>query len=184
MNKVIQIRGGNGSGKTHVARQIMSRFTFIKENKLPSGVIINVYDQFISIGKYHGGIVCGGADTVKTPTLVWDTIIDCIAHKNVLVEGILTSTVYAPVMELKVRLDKVPASLHLLCLSTEFDQCVANVNSRRADAGKGPLERLVNLETNHKKHLSSARKFRAAGMNPRWVSADEAVEIVIKEFGL
>lgn len=183
MTKVIAIRGTNGSGKTYVARKIMdaAEADFKTKFKLENGVIVNVFKNFVIPGSYDR--VCGGCDTIKTPQLVWDTVVECAEHSNVVYEGVIVGNVYQPVIDLNERLKVVGAKLILLCLNTEFDQAVVNVNNRRAEAGKSPMEDTENIMTNHKKHLSSCKKFHADGMNPHWVSTDEAVAIALKELG-
>jgi len=181
--KVIGVRATNGGGKTHVVREVM-RITdpyFQKKMKLSNGVLINVYDNFVVLGSYDRA--CGGCDTIKTPALVWDSIMECAEHKNVLFEGILVGTVYQPTMDLVERLKTIDTTYIPICLNTSFEQSVANVNSRRAEAGKGEIEKLVNIETNYKKHISSAKKLKEAGLNPHWVSAEEAINIILEEFG-
>jgi hypothetical protein len=181
--KVIGIRGTNGSGKTYVARKVMefAEEGFKTKYKLSNGVLVNVFDKFVILGSYDR--VCGGCDTIAKPQLVWDAIVECVEFSNVLFEGILVGSVYEPTIKLIERLAPLDSTYIPICLDTEFDQCIANVNSRRNTAGKDALESHDNVMTNYKKHLSSAKKFHADGLNPRWVPADEAVQIILKELG-
>jgi hypothetical protein len=57
------------------------------------------------------------------------------------------------------------------------------VNARRAVEGKPPIEKTDNILTNDKKNISSARKLHTAGFEPHWVSAEEAVEVILRELG-
>lgn len=182
-NKVISIRGSNGAGKTWVARKVMDRAEgdFKKKLKLGNGVLINVYKSFVILGSYDR--VCGGCDTVKTPGLVWDAVVECAEFTNVIYEGVIVGNVYEPTIILNERLKAIGAKLIPISLNTPFDQCVANVNARRAVEGKPPIEKTDNILTNDKKNISSARKLHAAGFEPHWVSSEEAVEIICKELG-
>ena len=182
-NVVISIRGSNGAGKTWVARKVMDRAEgdFMKKVTLKNGVLVNVYKNFVIIGSYDR--VCGGCDTVKTPQLVWDAVVDCASHSNVIYEGVIVGNVYEPTIVLNERLKMIDAKIVPVCLSTPFDQCVANVNARRAVEGKPPIEKTDNILTNDKKNISSAKKLHAAGLNPHWVTAEEAVEVICKELG-
>lgn len=181
--KVIGVRGTNGSGKSWVARKIMERADddFIKKHKLSNGVLINVYKSFVVIGSYDNQ--CGGCDGVKTPALVWDTVVECAQHSNVLFEGVIVGNVYEPTILLVERLKEIGAEYIPLCLNTDFDQCVANINNRRAEAGKEPMEKTENVTINDKKNKSSARKLKEAGLNPYWVSSEEAAQIALRELG-
>ena len=182
--KVIGIRGTNGSGKSWVARKIMefAEEGFKTKHKLDSNkVLVNVFDKFVIPGSYDRA--CGGCDTIPKPQLVWDTIVECVEYSNVVYEGVIVGCVYEPTMILNERLKLAGHELVNICLDTEFDKCVANITMRRAAEGKGPLERLDNVETNYKKHVSSAKKLKLAGLNVHWVSAEEAVEIALRELG-
>lgn len=154
---------------------------FKTKHKLDNGVLINVYDKFVILGSYDRQ--CGGCDTISKPQLVWDSIVECAEYSNVVYEGVIVGCVYEPTMLLNERLKAGGHELINLCLDTELDQCVANINSRRAEAGKGPLEKEDNVITNYKKHVSSAKKLRAAGLTTHWVSAEEAVQIALRELG-
>jgi hypothetical protein len=183
MNKVISIRGSNGAGKTWVARQVMSRAEddFKKKVTLDNGVLVNVYKNFVILGSYDR--VCGGCDTIKTPQMVWDAVVYCANFSNVIYEGVIVGNVFEPTMILEARLRMIDAKLIPICLSTPFEECVANVNKRRADEGKPPIEKTENILTNDKKNISSAKKLHTVGLEPHWVSSNEAVPIILRELG-
>jgi hypothetical protein len=182
-NKVISIRGSNGAGKTWVARKVMDRaeHDFRKKMTLDNGVLINIYKDFVILGSYDR--VCGGCDTIKTPQMVWDAVVECAEFTNVIYEGVIVGNVYEPTIILNERLKAIDAKIIPISLNTPFEQCVANVNARRAVEGKPPIEKTDNILTNDKKNISSARKLHAAGLEPHWVSAEEAVEVICKELG-
>jgi len=182
-NVVISVRGSNGAGKTWVARKVMDRAEddFKKKITLDNGVLVNVYKNFVILGSYDR--VCGGCDTIKTPQMVWDAVVECAGFTNVIYEGVIVGNVYEPTILLNERLKMIGARIVPVCLNTPFEQCVANVNARRAVEGKPPIEKTDNILTNDKKNISSAKKLHAAGLNPHWVSAEEAVEVICKELG-
>jgi hypothetical protein len=179
--KVIGIRATNGGGKTRTARELMkiTDDTFIKKYKLSNGVLVNVYQKYVILGSYDRA--CGGCDTVSKPGLVWDAIVECAEYSNVVFEGIIVGCVYQPTIDLVERLKPIGATYIPICLDTSFEQSVENVNSRRAIEGKPPIEKTDNIMINYKKHLSSAKKLKADGLRPYWVSSDEAVQIILKE---
>ena len=181
--KVITISGTNGAGKTTVMRKVMERMDddFKVKHTLKCGVLVNVFERAVVIGSYDK--VCGGADTVKNYSSVWEAVLECAQFNNVLYEGVLVSNVYAPAIELSNNLKEIGATFIPVGLNTEFDQCVANTNSRRAAAGKGPLEDTGNVLTNYKKSLSAFKKFHADNLKPYWVSSEEAVQIILGELG-
>lgn len=183
MHTVISIRGTNGAGKTWVARQVMQRADpdFVKKATLANGVLVNVYRNFVILGSYDRA--CGGCDTIKTPQQVWDAVVECAQHSNVLYEGVIVGNVFEPTILLNERLKMIGARLVPVCLNTPFEECVANVNRRRAVEGKPAIERTDNILTNDKKNRSSAKKLHAAGLNPHWVSAEEAAQVILQELG-
>jgi len=140
-----------------------------------------VFKTFVALGKYDRPT--GGCDTIKTPQMVWDAVVEAAEYTNVLYEGVIVGNVFEPTMILNSRLKMIGARLVPICLSTPFEQCVANVNARRAVEGKPPIAKTDNILTNDKKNISSARKLYAAGLKPHWVSSDEAVPIALRELG-
>jgi len=183
MSKVICIRGTNGSGKSWVARKIMETADadFVKKATLSNGVLVNVYKTFVVLGSYDRQ--CGGCDTVKKPQFVWDAVVECAAYTNVVYEGVIVSNVFEPTMILVERLKALQAEYIPICLSTSFEQALININHRREATGKGELEKTVNVMTNHKKHISSAKKLHMVGLSPQWVSSDIGATIALKELG-
>jgi hypothetical protein len=177
---VISIRGSNGAGKTWVARRIMEHADqdFRKKMTLDNGVLINIYRNFVILGSYDR--VCGGCDTIKTPQQVWDAVVECAQFTHVIYEGVIVGNVYEPTIILNERLKAVGAKLMPICLNTPFEKCV---NKRRAEEGKPPIAKTDNILTNDKKNISSARKLHQAGLEPHWVSPEEAVAIALKELG-
>ena len=176
---IVAIRGSNGAGKTTTARAVMRHFQsdFIGEKKSPSGIKYQDFGRFGVVGSYAR--VCGGADTIayKENPVIMRELVDM--GKSVITEGVLFGNVWQPIIDF---LPTVPHARYVpICLSTSIDQCIINVNSRRAVEGKDPLPDPKNIITNYNKHLSSAKKMHAAGMNPYWVDSERAVEIIIKE---
>jgi hypothetical protein len=96
MSKIIGIRGGNASGKTWTARQVMGYFKeqYAGEHVLPSGLKYQDFGTFVVIGSYARAT--GGADAC-TYADVWPAM-EFFANsgKNVLVEGVLICTSYQP----------------------------------------------------------------------------------------
>ena len=92
-NVVISIRGSNGAGKTWVARKVMDRAEqdFKKKVNASNGVLVNVYKNFVILGSYDR--VCGGCDTIKTPQMVWDAVVECAQFSNVIYEGVIVGNV-------------------------------------------------------------------------------------------
>lgn len=184
---VIGIRGANGAGKTTVARRVMERAP--KQEEVPAGVYIPTWlpvvncGKFVTVGSYKR--VCGGADTISDYKGIFTGIHAlAVTGNNVLYEGVLVGTVFQPTVDLMMALQRDGVGIKLYCLNTSLEQCIENVNTRRAAEGKGPLERTVNVETNYKKHISSARKFHTLGWDVVWCSADEAVEGISHDLGL
>lgn len=181
MTTVIAIRAGNGAGKSWCARKIMdaTEKDFKKKAKLSNGVLINVYSTYVVIGSYDRPT--GGADTISKPQTVFDAVVEAAQYSNVFFEGALVGTCWEPIVLLRERLEEIGAEYIPICLDTSYEQCIDNINQRRALKGDGPLEKLSNIEISYKKHLSSAKKMHEAGWNPHWVSCDEAVKIALEK---
>jgi len=178
MSKVVAIRGTNASGKTWSARQIMRNFKdqYNGELKLASGLKYQSFGSFSVVGSY--ATPSGGADGCEYAD-VWPAIAELAQMGDVLVEGALICSVYQPWVDLMAA-NPQHEYTHI-CLNTSWEQIQLNMNNRRALVGKPPLEKWSNVEIGFNKNISSAKKLHAAGYNPHWVSADEAVEIAIKE---
>ena len=131
---IINLRGTSGSGKTHLARQIMDRFgarkvyhkpgrtqpigyTFAHPNGGPDLAVVGHYET-----------ACGGCDTIASLDEIFQLV--RLSHKlghHVLFEGLLASGEMNRAMALHN--DGLP--FEVLIIDITLEECLASVNARR-----------------------------------------------------
>lgn len=138
---IIQIRGTSGSGKSTAMKWFMKGYNaweavyapgrkkplwyFSTANGLPRVVVLGHYDS-----------PCGGCDTIGSAKAVYDLIQVVQGHFKshaVVCEGLLLSE--------DVKWSSQMKDLTVLYLQTPLDQCLRQIESRRAEAGnEKPLD--------------------------------------------
>lgn len=131
---IINLRGTSGSGKTHLARQIMERYgprkvyhkpgrtqpigyTFTHPNGGPDLAVVGHYET-----------ACGGCDTISSLDEIFSLV--RLSHKlghDVMFEGLLASGEMNRAMALHT--DGLP--FEVLVIDITLEECLASVNSRR-----------------------------------------------------
>lgn len=130
-SKVINIRGTNGSGKTHTVRQLMERHgstSLILDNRKkiagyqvgPALRVIGAYDR-----------PCGGAESLRQEEIRQRTR-DYAQHGAVIFEGLLVSTIYEPYAELARFLGR--DRFVFAFLMPPLEVCIERVRARRVAA--------------------------------------------------
>lgn len=138
----INIRGTSGSGKTTLVRSIMGQYHSVfqnvyRENRRRPIVTIHQHKpgcgngiDLAVIGHYEAP--CGGCDTITELDDVFRLVREQMGQgRDVLFEGLILSGEIARTAELAKEV-----SLHIFCLTTPLEQCLANVNGRRAARGQ------------------------------------------------
>lgn len=174
MSKIIHVRGTSGSGKSHLARRVMERYSshgdlHRKGRKRPFATLHSRVGGPPLYVPGHYETDCGGADTIPT----YDDYFDAVAlaygeGKDVLFEGLLST----PEINRTLRLHELAKDdLHIVFLDVPLEVCVESVNQRRRAkaqrAGKPEPDPLnpKNTESKHKQANSARNKLRAAGVN-------------------
>lgn len=141
MATVIKLGGCNGSGKSSLARAIMSHIlTKPKEVTLLSGKRTVVHTaaysdaDFVVLGKYE--TACGGMDTISDKEDRLELLRRTITgkgHKDRIVfyEGLITGKTYGAMGELS----ESTGNWIYAFMDTPFDVCVERVLARRAARG-------------------------------------------------
>lgn len=188
---IINIRGTNGSGKTHLARQM------IGEN--PDPVDLNFYDAptkkdpsrrlrvegyagngVMAIGSYRQG--CGGMDTIPSFAIQQGAIqyaleLGC-SVEHVLCEGVLASTVAGSWLDFFRDNNRIHHEQVLIAyLDTPLELCLERIRARQIAAKGETREIKVDLVRDKIKAINATRaKFDAAGIDTVNLRHDRAFE--------
>ena len=133
---IVNIRGGSGSGKTFLVRQLMA-----VQNAQPilddDGKIeaYHLDGNIYVIGRYN--VMSGGCDRIPTQDKLYDCVRKYAAMGHVIFEGLFVSTGWKRYHELSQELGGAVWAF----LDTSLEQCLANVFKR--NGGKPVNEKSV-----------------------------------------
>lgn len=153
MGKVVSLRGTSGSGKTHLAREVMAKYKlrfaihianrkqpyYYEFRKTPKGKPLYV------LGHYE--TACGGCDTIKTADEVFALVDKLRKEGDVLFEGLLLST--------EVNRTVAAGDIHNVFFDVPVVQCLSQINARRR--AKDPSKEDVDPTNTTSKHRGVAR---------------------------
>ena len=177
MHTIVNVRGTSGSGKSTVARSVMTSLVEAGHQNTQERGMIGGRERILGhqvgpvffVGKYATD--CGGTDSMSWKGAA-DDICDLIHRKAmfgpVLGEGLMMSSWgTGRLLDLWERCEK---KLHVLMLTTPLEVCLASVQERRdrKDAEKGQPSRPLNpTNTTRKYHgsLKGAQNLEARGMS-------------------
>jgi hypothetical protein len=184
---ILNLRGTNGSGKSHIVREVMRRYqhrvpTWRQERRQPTGYRLwnDGADKFLSIvGHYE--TACGGCDTYKTLDDVFEYVRRMHDEGNdVLFEGIMVSGEWRKTAALHT----AGLPLRVIILHTPIDDCLAGIAARRAVAGKaGTLDPKRTIRRSREVE-SMAEYLRKAGVDVVGASRHTALEYILEVLGL
>lgn len=198
---IINIRGTNGSGKTHLARQL------IGENPQPIDLLqynsptkrdphrqafVEGWGQsgpgsYLAIGSYKQG--CGGMDTIPSFEIQQQAVYNA-AHwekngktitgeppEHVVCEGVLASTVAGSWLEFFRNLPTNGNQILIAYLDTPLELCLERITARQIAAKGETREIKVDLVRDKIKAINATRaKFDAAGIDTVNLRHDRAFE--------
>ena len=190
-NLIVNLRGCNGSGKTHAVRAFLERLPNEKLNvqQLKSGKIRpagykvdatswGIQKPIYVIGSYENA--CGGLDGIATQNEAALRILQMYEYGHVLAEGLLASKSGAN----GILMSSLKGS-NVLCgfLDTPWEVCVERVLARRAKAGNDkPFDPEKTMRGAFKGCLRAAELLtEAGGFDVRKVDYKRAVAVV-REF--
>lgn len=182
-NQIVNVRGCNGSGKTHTVRRFL--------DKLPStplgpinrplgyqvdatawGIMLPVY----IVGSYENA--CGGCDGISTQEEIADRVVKAAGMGHVLAEGLLMSKSsagghVAPIL-------KEHGAIFAF-LDTPWETCLERVLSRRLAAGNDkPFYPEKTMRSAYEQcHRSAELLTLAGGYDVRWVDHTDPVGTVV-----
>jgi hypothetical protein len=185
--QIVNIRGCNGSGKTHAVRTFLDRLPCEplggKKGK-PAGYVVDATSWGIStpiyvIGSYE--TTCGGGDTISSQEEIVKRVKQAYEYGHVLVEGLLMSKssaggVVAPALK---ELGAIFAFL-----DTPWETCLSRVLSRRKEAGnEKEFDPEKNMRSAYEQcHRSYELLSIAGGYDVRWLDHEDAVGTVVEYF--
>lgn len=203
---IINIRGTNGSGKTHLARQLIGKHaepidlvTYAAPTKKEPTRLKFVEgwgdagspDTFLAIGSYKQG--CGGMDTVPSFELQQQAVgvaatwvkdgkpITGDAPEHVVCEGVLASTVAGSWLEFFVNMTTNGHSVLIAYLDTPLELCLERITARQVAAKGEAREIKTDLVRDKIKAINATRaKFDAAGIRTVSLRFDRALEDLLE----
>ena len=187
---IINIRGTNGSGKTHLARQLIGAdaqpvdlvWYDAPTKKAPDRKLSvegwGQPDEFFAVGSYKQG--CGGMDTIPSFDLQQQAVLRAArweglaghAPRDIVCEGVLASTVAGSWLEFFTKLQSTwkgvdPAHYRVLVayLDTPLELCLERITARQIAAKGEAREIKTDLVANKIRAIEATReKFKAAGI--------------------
>lgn len=161
MNKLLNIRGTNGSGKTTIVRGLLGEnyeTVFIelytpkydRTFKIPLNVSA---EGIVAVGKYTA-IGCGGCDTIKTQDLIRASVDEALKIGPTVFEGILVSHIYE-----KWKLFGEPRNMTYGFIRVPLDECLRRVQIRNGgkelkNDGQSIKDKFTSIERVRNKFLN------------------------------
>lgn len=190
---IINIRGTSGSGKTHLVREVMSRYQGSKMRvredgrKQPIGYLLQRPGEIKGLAVIgHYETVCGGCDTIAKMERIFELVRFSASHgHDVIFEGLLISADVNRHVTLYewARGEDIP--MEVVALTTPLQLCLDSVNARRR--AKNPDKPDVNPKNTESKHRGVAKsleRLRAAGVPVFEGDRDEALTHIVEVLGL
>jgi energy-coupling factor transporter ATP-binding protein EcfA2 len=172
---IVNVRGTHGSGKSTLVREVMSLYPDRQEvrkaiRRRPLGYILwrpERYEDFPAVfvpGHYE--TPCGGCDTITVVNDAYHVIGEHASlGYDVLFEGILAQHSGPQLRKLN---ERFPGKLRVVVIDISDEEAIAAVQSRRAEAGKEPLENTDNIVKENRGARKSVEKMQELGI-PVWL---------------
>lgn len=133
MTHIYDIRGTNGSGKSHVVHQLLNsnETREITDNGRTQGIYIPSF-QCAVLGQYK--TVCGGCDQLPNANSVNTLVREFLLMREIKVivlEGLLVSHTFQRYHDLAVEVERKGHRYNFLFLDTPLELCISRVESRR-----------------------------------------------------
>lgn len=183
---ILNIRGTGGAGKSFIARAVMSKYDVCEPyntdpptRKRPLGYICRTesHPDLFVLGHYE--TACGGGDTIKTPTLVYEMVDDWAARGyNVMFEGIISQDDVRRTVELH---RKHP--IKIIALRHPLAECLQAIADRRAVKGDARPVNPFRTTEREKSLKSVVTRLRDANVDCQWMTREEALTAALSTFG-
>lgn len=174
---VIDIRGTNGAGKSHVVHKLLGQYEHRIEHFASNGLeapvtVIPDFDLRI-VGKYT--TPCGGADGITSQGLICDMIRWAAPQGDVIVEGSIVGSVYKRWADLA----REVGNYRFLFLNTPVEECIRRVLQRRQSRGEtAPFDPHKTLIPRFEAIRRVYEKLTDDGLEAYWVDALTSVDHV------
>lgn len=176
---IINIRGTNGSGKTTIARELISHMTKVKDYTTKNGVFCHIYKTaddvpVALIGKYEGAVT-GGVDRVRSVRDCVEAVAEVSKYGHVVMEGLILSGLQQLTKDIAdASMDN--ADFHAITLNTSKEQCISQTMKRRELAGNDkPFDPSKSLLPKHRAVELAAEKLKTWGIRSTVMSQQDAL---------
>lgn len=188
---LISIAGTSGSGKSHLMRSFLDwakkhgtvKEKFIEGREAPIGYLVTSLPSksrpLYIVGSYR--TPTGGCDTIHDVSGLFQIVKEKYEEGcHVLYEGLFVMNMTrGPQLAAEVGRE-----LCILQLTTPLATCMASINSRRAERGKGALENKENTVGNYKRAENYCAKMRDAGARVFKITRNEGLPKILELLGL
>lgn len=185
---IINIRGTSGSGKTYMVRAFMEKYGPDSVILLDSGKTAAhcVYYRMLPVfflGSYKN--ICGGTDSIPTQDLICSLVRHFSQFGHVVFEGLILSHLYARYVALYNEMVGYNEKMVIAYMDTPLDLCIERVKQRRLEKGNTRELDPKNTINQYTSTLSTMTKFKADGMDVRWIKHDKdpvkQLRVLLKE---
>jgi hypothetical protein len=179
---IVNVRGCNGSGKTHTVRRFIERLPHevLGKPTKPWGYKVDATSWGLTrpvmiVGSYVNA--CGGADGISNQLEIAERTVQASEYGHVLLEGLLVSKssdkgVVAPIL-------KEHGAIFGF-LDTPWDVCLERVLARRIAAGNDkPFDPEKTMRGAYKGCHRSFELLTAFGCDTRWIPYQDSVGTVV-----
>jgi predicted kinase len=183
---ILTIRGTHGSGKSTLVRTVLGKYQIIIPDyegwrERPAGYLCQkegLQDLWIQ-GPYE--ITCGGCDTFTDINEAYEGVTEHHEKgENVLFEGILAQHSRWNIDELILQFGI--EKFKVIVLTTPLEDCIASVNGRRAERGKGIIDPR-NIKGEARGVELAAKRLEMKGVTVWYLDRQEALQKSLELLG-
>lgn len=153
-----------------------------KKRKQPMGYVLSSPDYPRSLfvpGHYE--TACGGCDTINGLDRIYELVeMGKSNGMDVMFEGLIVCSDYKRLVALHEKYG--PDEVLVIGLTTPLDLSISSVQSRRLEKGNTKPLNPTNTESKFKTNQRVLERFVEAGVNVQWLSREDALEKILKEF--
>jgi hypothetical protein len=175
---LIKLHGTSGSGKTTVARGLISKASEnILRNDFHELRIPTLAQPLFILGRYDK-VKCGGMDTIQSPERQIELMETCAKEGHVFYEGLLLSGFYGRIGQASEKF----GDQHVFgFLTTPLETCLERVQARRAERGTTTAFNPANTEDKFDAILRLKwRLDNELNRRTSWVSWKKPVDVVME----
>lgn len=184
MEKLIQIRGTSGSGKTWVMNQLLEKLgpfepSYIPKRKKP--LFYSNSQDVVILGHYESA--CGGCDNIGSAAKVYELIMNMSGgtfhgnERTFICEGLLLSED----TKWTLKLNSALFNTSVYYLSTDIESCIQQIISRRKEAGNEEPLNESNTRNRVRVIERSKEKLVNYGVYCRRCSSSQAVKLILEK---